>query len=275
MCTSFVVYKNRPIYAMNFDLWESDARIRIDSGGSIPCFFYEVNHTGEFLETAGMNTKGLFGNFQGNLSDKHVNVIPDDSCIKVEQLYRQVMPSTDSLETVKKIIEQKTVIYPPIPPEYNKLHNMFADSQGNALILETADGKNDITVMDKDFLVMTNFPMGQFKDIAYTDIKGAGSERYITAYDALLKSNSFDIENAFELLAKTAQKEEAWETLMSMVFVPDEVSVYFAVKRNYNKVWKVDIEKNLLLSYRGFDSFKSMVINSSGININDLQTLYN
>lgn len=83
MCTSAVLYKDKPIYLMNFDFFEVESRIRIEDKGDIPMFFFEINQGGQFLETAGMNTKGLFGNFQENLSDSHKNIVPDKNCITI------------------------------------------------------------------------------------------------------------------------------------------------------------------------------------------------
>lgn len=273
MCTSFAVYKEKPIYAMNFDYWEVDSRIRINDTKNISTFLFEINQGGEFLETAAMNTCGSFGNFQGNLSDKHVNVVPDLNCITIADLYRKFINSDQSVEEMDNILNKKTVLYPPIPPEYNKLHNMFADKNGNALVLESACGKNDITrIKDNNFLVMTNFPVGQFKNINYKDVSGAGSDRYIKAYEYIsnIKTN-FSIDNAFEILKSTAQKEEKWETIASMVFVPDELVVYVTVRRDFNKIWKVDINRKCIEAFRGFENKMSINIGSSGVDIVNLQ----
>lgn len=45
----------------------------------------------------------------------------------------------------------KTIVYPPVPPEYNKLHNMFADKNGNAIILETAISKSGLPQTNKTY----------------------------------------------------------------------------------------------------------------------------
>lgn len=272
MCTSIAVYKDKPIYAMNFDYWDVESRIRINDSGSVPVFFFEINQGGEFLETAGMNANGFFGNFQGNLSDKHKNIILDSNCITIDKLYRQFLNSAKSIEDMTDVLNKKTVVYPPVPPEYNKLHNMFADKNGNAIILETSNGKNDITKIRNKFLVMTNFPIGQFKDVDYKSAFGVGSDRYKTAYGYISNiNNNFDIDNAFEVLKNTVQKEESFETLISMVFVPDESNVYISIRRDFNRVWKVDINKKCIETFRGFKNKTSMDISKSGILITDLQ----
>jgi|GEM_PF-4730506 len=38
MCTSIAVYKDKPIYAINFDFFEVESRI--SNSGSVPAFFY-------------------------------------------------------------------------------------------------------------------------------------------------------------------------------------------------------------------------------------------
>lgn len=275
MCTSFTVYNGRSIYAMNFDYWEVASRIRINDIGDISSFLFEINQGGTFLETAGMNTNGSFSNFQGNLSEKHVNVVPNENCITIADLYRNFLNSNQLVKDVDDIISKKTVLYPPIPPEFNKLHNMFADKNGNALILESACGKNDITrINDNNFLVMTNFPVGQFKNMNYKDVSGAGSDRYIKAYEYLSNiKTDFSVDNAFEILENTVQKEEKWETIISMVFVPDELTVYAAIRRDFNKIWKVDIKRKCIETFRGFENKMSMDIGSSGVDIANLAAL--
>lgn len=255
---------------MNFDFWDTDSRIRVNDEST---FLFEINLNGEFLETASMNQYGFFGNFQGNLSDRHKNIMPDSNSITIEELYRGSMKSAKSIDDFNRILDGKKVIYPPTPPEYNKYHNLFADRNGHALILESANGANDITTGCSDFMIMTNFPVGQYRGMSYKNVQGAGSDRYIKAYDYLLQHSDFNIENAFEILKNTAQKEDAWETLISMVFIPDEMTVYFALKRDFSKIFKTDMFQKTLETYKGFGKYIKMDASNSGIPLNRLKDL--
>lgn len=274
MCTSIAVYKDKPIYAMNFDYWNVESRIRINNCNDVPVFFFEINQGGEFLETAGMNANGFFGNFQGNLSDKHKNIVPDSNCMTIDKFYRKFLNSAKSIDELTRVLDKKTIVYPPVPPEYNKLHNMFADKNGGAIIVETSNGKNDVTTIKDNFLVMTNFPVGEFKNEDYKTVFGIGSDRYKTAYEYISNIDiNFGIDNAFEILENTVQKEESFETLISMVFVPTELTIYISVKRDFKKIWKVDITKNHIETFRGFKNKIGMDIDNSGILISNLQNV--
>ncbi|HEX3029764.1 MAG TPA: hypothetical protein VHT34_10775 [Clostridia bacterium] len=272
MCTSFAVYKGKPIYAMNFDCWNLESRIRIDQHDSVSTFFYETNLEGKFLETAGMNSYGFFGNFQGNLSEKHQNIIPDSKCIVIDELYRESLHSARSIKDFYSLLGEKIVAYNPVPPIHNLLHNMFADKDGAAIILETADMKNDITEISGSFMVMTNFPAGLFKNLEYSCVNGAGSDRYIKAFEQISSHQDiFDIPDAFAVLKSTVQKEENWETLISMVFVPDELAVYFSLNRNFDKIWRADINKKHVQTYYGFNDSITIEMGENGISMNGLR----
>ncbi|MCR3757470.1 linear amide C-N hydrolase [Clostridium felsineum] len=274
MCTSAAVYKDKPMYLMNFDFFEVESRIRIEDKGDIPVFFFEINQGGQFLETAGMNTKGFFGNFQGNLSDSHKNIIPDKSCITIDKLYREFLNSDKSIEELLNVIKKKKVVYPPTPPEYNKMHNMFADKMGNAIVLETSDGENDITKIKDDFLVMTNFPVGQFKNINYKKVSGIGSDRYIKAYEYISNIGAnFSIDNAFDILKSTAQKEKDFETIISMVFDPNELRVYISIRRQFEKIWMVDIRRKCVETFRGFKNKQAISIAKAGVSVESLENI--
>ncbi|OAA90840.1 hypothetical protein [Clostridium coskatii] len=57
---------------------------------------------------------------------KHKNIIPDSNCITIDKFYRQFLNSAKSIEDMTTVLNTKTIIYSPVPPKYNKLHNIFA-----------------------------------------------------------------------------------------------------------------------------------------------------
>lgn len=269
MCTSFVSYKNKTLYAMNFDFMKVDLGIRIDDSDT---FIFEIKAGEQFLETACMNTNGFFGNFQGNLSAKHINIIPDSKCITIDKLYRKAIKSCKSIDDFEKILDNKTVAYAPVPPDYNKNHNMFADKNGKALVLETSNGKNDITYIENNFLVMTNFPLGDYRKKDYRNVSGVGADRYIKAYEYLLSHEKIDEASAFEILKNTAQKEDEFETLVSMVFLPEEFTIYMSLLREYDKIIKINMKEKTAETFKGYENHMSIKIHNSGT---DLKTLFN
>lgn len=243
MCTSFACYIDRPLYAMNFDCWEVPMRMRLSEDG---VFWFEANMMGQYLETAAMNDKGFFGNFQGNLSARHKNVEPGPGTIGIDQVFRESLKTSESIADLRAVIGDKTVVYPPVPPEWNLLHNLFADRSGGSLVLETADCHNDITDISGNYMVMTNFPLGETKNRPLGEISGAGEDRFKLACEHLNSCNNFDVTAAFDLLQKAVQVTDQWKTLCSMVFDPVELQIHCVLDRQFGNIFTVNIKDGII-----------------------------
>jgi len=250
MCTGFTCYLDRPLYAMNFDCWEVPMRMRISTEGDVDVFWFEADMNGEYLETAAMNSKGFFGNFQGNLSARHKNVEPGPGTMTIAEVYRNSLKTCEQIADLKDVIGACTVVYPPVPPEWNMLHNLFADRHGGSLVLETSDGHNEISDIRGSFQVMTNFPVNEFRDHPLAAISGAGNDRYKMACAYLEKSKNIDLPEAFGLLQKTAQNTDGWKTLCSMVFDPVDLKIYFVLNQQFGDVFTIDMKEHTVVSPR-------------------------
>jgi len=246
LCTGFACYTIHPLYAMNFDCWEVPLRMRLSSEGEMDVFWFEANMNGEFLETAAMNSKGFFSNFQGNLSARHKNVEAGPGTMTIAEVYRNSLRRCGQIADLNDLIGNRTMVYPPVPPEWNMLHNLFADKYGRALILETSEGHNEITEIAGSYLVMTNFPVNEFRNLALAEVAGAGDDRYKLACEYLTQHEEVGVEEAFALLQKTAQNTEGWRTLCSMVFDPIGLQVHFVLNQLFSRVFTFDMrERNL------------------------------
>jgi len=248
MCTGFACYKGRPLYAMNFDCWEVPMRMRLSCAGDVDVLWFEANMGGAYLETAAMNSKGVFGNFQGNLSRHHQNVPPGPGTISIAHLYRESLQTCEKITDLKNLLGDRIVVYPPVPPEWNMLHNLFADKYGDSLVLETSQGHNEITGIDGHYQVMTNFPVHEFRNRPPAEIAGAGDDRYKLADTYLAEGEKIGVKDALEVLQKTAQNTTGWKTLSSMVFDPIELKVYFALDQKYADIYMVDMNERKLVS---------------------------
>lgn len=216
--------------------------MRISTEDNARVFWFEAEMNGSYLETAAMNSHGFFGNFQGNLSSKHKNIQPGPGKVGIDQVFRDSLRTGKQIADLKTIIGDRTVIYPPVPPEWNLLHNLFADKFGGSLILETSEGHNDITEITGKFMVMTNFPAGEFKNKPLAEISGAGDDRYKIAYEHLAEMRHCDVAAAFDLLKKTAQNTDGWKTLCSMIFDPNALKVHCVFNQQFEYVFTANIQ---------------------------------
>ena len=84
------------------------------------------------------------------------------------------------------------------------LHTIIADQSGDAFILEEGNNTNIVSPIQNDFIIMTNFPNVDFKEVNYNKVYGLGADRYICAHEYIYNNiHSFGINEAFEVLSKT------------------------------------------------------------------------
>lgn len=263
MCTSFANYYVAPLYGMNFAIFETPLRLRVIQGkDEINVFYLDVWIEDKFLETAAMNTKGLFGNVQQNISDNHISIDISENQISMEELYYSALANGERISDVKNIIGTKKVRFKDILPIEFKLHNLFADKYGNAIAIETCNGENDITDISGKHMVLTNFPIGEFKGKHYSEVTGSGDDRYKIAYNYIEnKDSSFTIEDGFEILKRTHQNS----SLCSMIFKPIELEIYLCFKMNFNKIWRVALLDKTIETFKGFSTYKKFDLDEIGL----------
>ena len=220
VCTSFASYfNNYPIYEMNFDYAETELKLSIDTyeGNSFFVMAFKIGES--FINTIGMNSKGLFISLQ---------MLPEDnSDIKQSSpnnfpailLLNEVLKKSDSVDDILKILDKKRFVILRKP----KGHALVADKTGSSVIIEEGNDENEITVKNNKFIVMTNFRNSDFVDKNYDEVKGFGAERYIKAFEMLNREySSFDIYDGFNILKDTSVCNSNFQTLFSAIFCPNE-----------------------------------------------------
>jgi len=138
-------------------------------------------------------------------------------------------------------------------------------------VVETGETENRITGIQDRFIVMTNFPNHQFKGKSYQEAAGVGSERYKIVH-RYIRSNlkDFDIEKGMQVLKLAQNRSKIYTTRSSMVFDPNRKEIYICLEGNFDRIWKVSLEKQSIETFRGFTSFKREPIPAEGISAADL-----
>ena len=118
---------------------------------------------------------------------------------------------------------------------------------------------------------MTNFRNADFLDQVY----GEGAHRYKTACEYISNNiQDFDFNHGIETLKTTVQSEGSYQTLCSMLFSPSENAVYIILQRNFNKLWKLSLNQNTIETFKGFDRYLKITLNSSGFLASELVRLH-
>jgi len=274
-CTSFAVYSNSGTiyYGMNFDYQHVEMRFSIAENNDLKYFHLEFNSNGYFSSTVGMNSKGLFSSCQMLYPEVNEWHYPGEDTIHIGQLYYLSLTNTGSVDT---IVEYLQITGMKVIHTYGlTLHDIFADTSGNAIVLEVGNPDPLITEIQNQFLVMTNFPNSDFEGQPYYEVTGVGTDRYKAAYE-YIESNieDFNYEDAFETLQRTVQSSGSFATQCSFVFDPLNLNIFIVIERNFDKIWKVDLENSTIETYSGFDSYHNLVIDSQGVLASDLETIF-
>lgn len=261
-CTSFAVYSDEPIYALNFDYRNTELCFTVH-GDEIPVFTFLFQLDNSYRSTAMMNGKGFFISLlEQNPAPQAGKREPSEGSYFITDLIGHTFEAnvTGLLNNIegKRLVHRSGI----------GAHAMAADSGGNAAILEVGIERNEVLPIEGDFIVITNFKNSDFKDKQYDQVEGAGAYRYITANEYIRDNpESFDVSHAFEALQLTTQDH----TLCSMVFAPKENSIYIALNKDFEKLWKISLDDKTIETYKGFDKKIKLHIPREGIIASDLR----
>jgi hypothetical protein len=221
----------------------------------------------DFSMTVGMNSAGLFSSCQMLYPEAPATTPLGPSDLYPWQVYREALFDMESVSEVTEFISDKKVVHWSVT-----LHDLFADVYGDAMVVEAGGTENVITRIEDDFIVMTNFPNGEFAGQSYNQVEGVGADRYKIAYENISDNlDTFDVDLGLETLEKAALTGE-FSTQASMVFDPEKGQVYIALRRDFGKVWKVSIADGTIETYSGFGRTRTMPLDASGVLASELES---
>ena len=250
-CTSFAVYSSAPIYGMNWDYPDTAAYLRlgqVEDYHKVFSFGFETEYG--MATNGSMNDQGLAAFVQdlhpremttAALSDTSVEDMHDFACSS-PYLYTKAQDVRDILDDGMHVANK-----------YHTMHDLFADANGDAFILEEYDEKNVVTQAEGGVLVMTNFPnhfIGQVDLEKEYDFVGV--DRYKIAHEVIAAHwDDFNVSYGFEALQKAAQYG-IYRTRFSGIYDPIRKEVYVALECDYDHIWKISISDETVETYLGF-----------------------
>lgn len=268
-CSSFAYYGDQTFYGMNWDYYPGyDATFYIKSTGDMKVFNV-FNKDG--YDFTGMNTKGLFAAQQMVTPEEESGFTHKQSgydTVLMKDLYIKSLYNFSTIDEINEFLQNKRVMHTMV-----EHHTLFADKSGLAQVVEVGKDKNMITGMEDNFIIMTNFMNYFYADTYYKEISARGSDRYIAGYDYMLENiDSFDLEKGVEMLETMKCEEPGFYTLCSFLYEPETNSVYVAVDRDFDKLWKISIMEETAETFKGFESPMKIKI-ERGIKHSDLKEL--
>jgi hypothetical protein len=258
-CTGFAAYDERPLYGMNFDYPSHfPMKLFVDASGDVRTFALAFIRDGRPARTVGMNSLGLFGSTQelhplggGKDAREPGELFLWEVVQPALAVYGSVDDAVRPLET-RRLVQHESV----------RLHALLADASGRAVIVEPGDDGNDLTWMDGDFIVMTNFCNADLVGRPTEEARGVGADRYQIAHGMLSgRPDDFGVEDAMDVLKATS-----WDwTRASMVFDPRDGVVYLALEGDYSKIYRITLDDSMVRTHSGFDEDESWPIRLWGL----------
>lgn len=263
MCTSFAVYASRPFYGMNFDFPQVPIWLRLKPAARGDIFTLCFEREGAIHATAGLNGAGLFAAAQILVAHFTQEAEAEtDEWISPYEVFVQSLQAGQRVADVLAILGERRLGY----SADRKGHQLYADCEGGAVILEPGPSANRVYRSQGRCAVMTNRPAQKEMDRAAENITRLGVDRYQIATQWIQsRLEEFTIEDGFETLRRTMLVRGRFTTQASIVADPQAGEVYIALRKDFNRIWKVDLHERTVEAYAGFSETWSAALDESGV----------
>ncbi len=261
-CTSFAVYTAEPIYGMNFDYTEVDVRFVIYPEDELRVFMMEFEYGPEsYVPIVGMNSDGLFSSCQMLYPAAPPDVRSDSSELFSWELHINALFLHGSVAEVLDYLDERRLI-----DSDPALHNHIADAQGNAVVVEPTDARDEITTKQGSFSVMTNFPNNAFRAVGWEQVEGVGADRYRESWRYITEQLScYNLEHALATLEGVVMNAGEWATRCSTVYLPEQNLVYIALAGDFSRIWEVSLLAGTVSTWRGFETTATAPLGPGGL----------
>lgn len=177
------------------------------------------------------------------------------------QVYREALNNYHTVSEVSDWLVDKRVV------NWNlTLHDLIADRQAEALVIDVIDSGHVISRMEEEFMVMTNFPNCEYVGVDREEVNGVGADRYQIATRQIVENfEQFNIEHALETLELAVMESDDWATRCSTIYDPERGLIYIVLERNFSQVWQVSLEEETMTSWRGFSEEVRFPLGPEGI----------
>lgn len=265
MCTSFVVYSNQTTVGMNFDISPRPIKLVLKDNRQLLVLQKE---NGQFLPAFGLNSKGTFMNLLEVDPIEAGRYRRGKNCVHIMRLFEGVLEEQLDLADLKEYMNHNSIVN---VPNYS-VHSLIAGADQQAFIVEPGRGNIEISSLDREFMVLTNFSVLDHKGRNDADVQGLGSERYKKAYEIIAKNREeFDSELGLLVLKETAQREGDYPTQLSLLFVPEEKKVLFTLNADFDRVFEFSFLDGHIRGKTGFTNAQNLELTKRGLLLSELE----
>ena len=264
MCTSFVFYSDKTYIGMNFDISNRPITLSLKKHSQL---IISQKDGPNFYPSFGLNEEGVFMNMLLVAPTEAGAYRRCKNCIHSGRLLEEVLSGRINPDSLEALFHEKTIVSVPAA----SVHSMVVGKNHSVCVVEPGRSIIPMKLSDKGFLVLTNFPLTDFVNRDYTEVVGDGAGRYKTCYRMLQESReAFSLERGFVTLEATAQNDGDFPTQFSMLAVPEEACVYFALKRGFHKRFKFSFLDHIIRTDEGFAHPQTLSIDRKSTLLSEL-----
>ncbi|WP_379138806.1 hypothetical protein [Paenibacillus sp. sgz500958] len=265
MCTSFAVHVDKTFIGMNFDISRRPIKIVLTGDDQLLVL---QNDDGQFYPAFGLNRSGTFMNLLMVEPTEAGNYRRGKNCVHIMKLFDEILSGRIELSQLDEYLANNVIVNVP----KHSVHSMIAGSNRKTYIVEPGRKNMDINSSNRDFMVLTNFPVSDISENDYRDVEGPGSDRYIKAYEGITNNKTtFDIAKGLNLLKETVQQSGDYPTQLSLLFVPEDNKVLFTLNGDFTKTFEFSFIHKQIQCVEGCTSNNGLTLTKKGILLSELE----
>lgn len=262
MCTSFAAYSSKTYFGMNFDFPEVELRFELAKEPAGEVFYLSFGWDGRFPRVMGFNPGGLFASAQILVASFDVSIRSEEDLVSPYEFFTQSLAQARTVDQVLMLLGSRRLGY----SSQRKGHQLFADVTGEACVIEPGPQGNRIFRSDGPVMVMANRPLEN--ELRRESWKGEpkSHDRYGVARRMIEERlKDFSIQNGFEILSRVAIQKGRFQTQCSLVCDPQAGECYFAIRREYSRIWKANLRERWVETNTGFAQHQKRALDAGGI----------
>ncbi|MQR97218.1 hypothetical protein [Fictibacillus phosphorivorans] len=265
MCTSFVLHEDQTYVGMNFDLSERPIKMALTGENQLLILQKEG---GRFLPAIGFNKKGIFMNLHMVNPNEEGKYKRNKNSIHMMRLFDEVLTEKIKTSVLPIYLEEKEIVN---VPDYS-VQSLIVGPNQKSFIVEPGRKQIDTHEREDDFMVLTNFSVRDAMEHEDMTLQGPGSDRYQVAFDELAnRRGNFSVEQGLSILKQTAQRKGDYPTQLSMIFSPEEESIYFSLKGDFKRLYKFSFSDRMITTVRGFEHDLGFLVKKKGVLLSELE----
>jgi hypothetical protein len=264
MCTSFVLYSDKTYIGMNFDI--SDRPIKIGIKGADQLLVFQKDGS-SFFPAFGINKKGTFMNLLMVAPNEAGRYRRGKNCVHIMRVFDDVLGGRTGPGELSVYLRDRTVVNVP----NISVHSMVAGRDRCACVIEPGRANIPFDGVDRDFLVLTNFPLSDWIGRDDHDVTGSGADRYKICRRMLSENqHAFSVDQGFGILEATSQAGGGYPTQLSMLAVPEDGAVYFTIRRRFSRQYAFSFADNVVRTEEGFERPNHRIPGRKGVLLSEL-----